>query len=57
VREYWVIDARSLVTTVHRQPGPDGYADIRQYGPADLITPLAVPSLALRIADLGIEIA
>ena len=56
VREYWVIDARSLVTTVHRQPGSDGYGDVKDYGPADPITPLAVPALALRLADLGVEI-
>jgi Uma2 family endonuclease len=56
VREYWVVDARTLVTTVHRQPAPDGYSDVREYRPADLITPIAVPPLALRLADLGVEI-
>lgn len=56
VREYWVIDARSLVTTVHRQPGSDGYGDVKDYGPAELITPLAVPALALRLTDLGVEV-
>jgi Uma2 family endonuclease len=57
VREYWVIDARTLVTTAHRLPGADGYADVINYGPADLIMPLAVPALALRLADLGVDIA
>ena len=34
VQEYWVIDARSLLTTVHREPRPDGeyaYRDEVQY--------------------------
>jgi Uma2 family endonuclease len=55
VQEYWVVDARTLTTTVHRAPGPTGYADVREYAQTELITPLAVPALAVRLADLGIE--
>jgi Uma2 family endonuclease len=52
VREYWVIDARSLVTTVHRRLNDKGYADICEIPGVDTITPLAAPSLATRLADL-----
>ena len=55
VREYWVVDAKSLETTVHRQPGSDSYAQIMVVPAAELLTPSLVPSLALRIADLQID--
>ncbi|KAB2850014.1 MAG: Uma2 family endonuclease [Hyphomicrobiaceae bacterium] len=55
VREYWVIDARSLDATVHRAPGPSGYTDIRKLKPDDVLTPLAGDALAVRLADLGLQ--
>ena len=55
VREYWVVDAATLVTTVHRGPGPDGYGDVTEV-PADTsIAPLLAPELALRMADLELD--
>jgi Uma2 family endonuclease len=42
VREYWVINAATLVTAVHREPTGTGYASVREIAPD---TPL-VPSLA-----------
>ena len=54
VREYWVIDAKTLATTVHREPGPGGYASVREVGPDQRIEPVTVPGLGLRLADLKI---
>src|SRR5262245_44733903 len=54
LREYWVIDAMSLVTYIHRDPGPDGYPDPRKATPGELLEPLLVPQLAVRLADLGL---
>ncbi len=55
VREYWVVDAKRLVTHVHREPAPEGYASV-QVVPADqLVTPLLLPDIALKLADLGFE--
>ncbi len=55
VREYWVVDAATLVTTVHRGPGPEAYADARDI-PADAsIAPLLAPELGLRMADLKLD--
>jgi Uma2 family endonuclease len=54
LREYWVIDARSLVTFVHRHPGPDGYPKPRKLGPGKLLEPLLAPQLAVRLTDLGL---
>ncbi len=55
VREYWVVDAKRLVTHVHSEPGPDGYASIRQLAATDRLEPLLLPTLALTLADLGFE--
>ena len=55
VREYWVIDAATLVTSVHRGPGPDGYAEKRAFAATDMLTPVLVPALAVRLADLTLD--
>jgi Uma2 family endonuclease len=52
--EYWVIDARGLVTFIHRNPGPDGYPKPRKLGPGKLLEPLLAPQLAVRLTDLGL---
>ncbi len=52
VREYWVVDARKQVTTVHRQLNDTGYGDVREIPYADTIAPLAAPMLAICFADL-----
>jgi Uma2 family endonuclease len=52
--DYWVIDATRLITHVHRDPGPDGYASIKSYTYKKLITPLLLPVLAVTLADLGL---
>jgi Uma2 family endonuclease len=57
VREYWVINARSLVTTVHREPRPAGeYASRKEHASTEMLTPALVPSLAVRLADLGLDL-
>src|SRR5918992_2746 len=40
VREYWVINARTLVTTVHREPQSSGYADRRDVAATEVLMPL-----------------
>jgi Uma2 family endonuclease len=52
--ECWVIDATTLVTSIHRNPGPDGYPAPRKAGPGELLEPLLAPQLAVRLTDLGI---
>ena len=54
VRDYWVIAARSLVTTVYREPQPDGFASRREVGPDEVLTPLLAPSLSLCLRDLDL---
>ena len=52
VREYWVIDANSLDTTVHRAPQGENYSDIRVVGKNDVVTPVLLPALAVSLGAL-----
>jgi Uma2 family endonuclease len=53
--EYWVINARTLVTSIHRNPGPSGYPAPREARPDEQTAPLSAPQLAVRLADLGLS--
>ena len=55
VREYWVIDAETHATHMHRDPGPDGYGCVTAHACTDLLTPLLVLALAVRLADLRLD--
>ena len=57
VREYWVINATTLETTVHLQPDAvaASYADVSCCAADVGLTPSLTPVLALRLADLGID--
>lgn len=52
--EYWVINANTLMTAIHRQPGPAGYPKPREASPDELVKPMLAPQLAVRLADLGL---
>ena len=55
VREYWVINARSLVTRVFLEPRQTGeYGYRHEFQADDMLVPMLVPSLAVRLADLGL---
>lgn len=55
LRDYWVVDAERLITRVHRAPSSGGYGDVNELLPTETFTPLLVPSLALRLADLALD--
>jgi Uma2 family endonuclease len=55
VREYWVVNAVSLATRVHRVPSAAGFAEVVPVAPNDPLTALLVPSLTVRLADLRID--
>jgi Uma2 family endonuclease len=52
VRELWVIHAVRLETRIHREPGQAGYGQKEDLPATEMLTPLLVPSLALRLGDL-----
>ena len=54
IPDYWVIDARRLVTHIHRAPGNAGYANVLGQPHTALMTPLLLPALAVCLADLGL---
>jgi Uma2 family endonuclease len=55
VPEYWVVNAITLVTSIHRNPGPDSYPPPREAKPDELLEPRLAPRLAVRLADLGLS--
>jgi Uma2 family endonuclease len=56
IRELWVIDAVRLTTRVFREPGSDGYRDMRDFGAADRLAPLFAPgAFALRLEELELS--
>jgi Uma2 family endonuclease len=52
--ELWVINANSLVTSVHRDPTPAGYPEPQKVRPDELLEPLLAPQLAVRLTDLAL---
>ena len=49
VREYWVIDAVKLTTTVHRDPNGSGYRSRRDIAADQVLTPAATTASALTV--------
>ena len=54
VREYWQIDAWSLETRVHREPGSAGYGAVTPIAAIERLVPHLVPHLSVRLADLDL---
>ena len=52
VPDYWVVTARRRTARIHRDPGPDGYAQVRDAGPDETLVP-AHPLLAGIAIRLG----
>lgn len=52
--ELWVIDAKSLVTTIHRDPASSGYTNTHKAEPTALLCPMQAPLLAVSLAALGL---
>jgi Uma2 family endonuclease len=55
VREYWVINAATLVTAVHTRPSATGYGEMKEIGPGDSVSPTLVPALAISLATIDLE--
>jgi Uma2 family endonuclease len=54
VCEYWVINAQTLVTTVHRQPSGSEYGRVDRLEADDRLVPEAVPQLAVTLRGLDL---
>jgi Uma2 family endonuclease len=55
VREYWVINAVTRMTTVHRQPSGNGYAVTREFPPDAQLVPSLAPELAVSLNALDLD--
>lgn len=55
VPEYWVIDANRLTTRIHLNPTESGYTTVTNHAPSETLTPRQLPSLTLRLSDLGLD--
>lgn len=55
IPDFWVIDARTLSTRIHRAPGPDGYGSVVDLSADEPLVPLLLPTLAVALADLGLR--
>ena len=55
VREYWVVNAKTLATRVHREPSAKSYASVVKVSPGETLAPALVPSLAVKLIDLAID--
>jgi Uma2 family endonuclease len=59
IADYWILNLRRRVLEVYRNPVPDparrfgfGYADVTVLSPQDYVTPLALPTARILVADL-----
>jgi Uma2 family endonuclease len=55
VREYWVINAITLMTNLYRQPAGTAYAVKDEVPPRDRLVPFLAPELAVSLAELDLD--
>jgi Uma2 family endonuclease len=55
VPEYWVINAATLVTLVHKAPFGTAYASVQEIVPSATLTPALVPAFAVSIGALQLD--
>jgi len=55
VRDYWVVNAETLETTIHREPSEQGFGRTEFVAKDSMLTPRLEPELALRLAGLSID--
>jgi Uma2 family endonuclease len=55
VREYWVINAITHMTRVHRQPAGNVYTDKEELPPAERLIPSLAPRLAVSLSELDLN--
>ncbi len=59
IPEYWILNLVDRVLEVYRDPGPSparpgdhAYRSVRYFGPSESVTPIALPTASIRVADL-----
>lgn len=54
IPEYWVINALTLMTTVHLRPGGNVYTATEEFSPTERLIPSRVPELAISLNELDL---
>jgi Uma2 family endonuclease len=52
IQDYWIMDIDRETLLVHRLPVGERYDEVREFGPADRIAPLAAPDFTLDVASI-----
>jgi Uma2 family endonuclease len=52
VAEYWIVDMQGNAVIVHRAPGEDGYAAVRQAAADEVLEPVLLPGLRIAVSDI-----
>jgi Uma2 family endonuclease len=55
VREYWIINAATLATILHKEPSGGAYESVRKISPGAVLALALVPPLAVSLGALGID--
>ena len=55
VAEYWVVNARTLETHVHLEPGAEGYGRHETRGPASVLRPARLGHIEVSLGSLGLD--
>jgi Uma2 family endonuclease len=55
VREYWVINALTLMTIVHQKPSGNGFAFTEEVAPDVQLVPSLAPALAVSLSALDLD--
>jgi Uma2 family endonuclease len=55
VREYWVINAGTLTTMVHRNPSGKAHGAKDEVAPGDTLIPLLVPAFSVSLGALSLQ--
>jgi Uma2 family endonuclease len=55
VREYWVINATTLVTAVHTSPSATGYREIKEIEPSVSLSPTLVAAFAISLGTIDVD--
>jgi len=52
IAEFWIVNLADRLVEVCRSPGPEGYADVKPHPAEAMIAPLALPDIALLVAEI-----
>ena len=55
VREYWVVNTKTLMTTVHKLPSANGYGSVVEVPSTRMLIPEFVPEMSVRLGDLDLS--